>query len=205
MCIRPLPDGAEQFVRPGGRDIWTLCFGYLLHICDRSLKVKSRCLPVGNTGRVIVDLFESESVEPARGSWRHVSQSVVSIHNYRFVAPEDRDRFSGEGLEGDVHRSRDVAAVELTFGKHIDNLAACIDEFEECLAIDVSDHVAPSLQLAVAPWWIHHFGALRVSDCSRRGATFLLLVWQQTTPTRCLLRVLQPPPTPQRRAWWRRS
>lgn len=42
--------------------------------------------PVGDAPHVVIDLAESESFEPARGSWRHVSQPVVAIDHNRFLA-----------------------------------------------------------------------------------------------------------------------
>ena len=43
-------------------------------------------LPVGDASHVVIDLAESETFEPARGSWRHVSQPVVAIDHNRFLA-----------------------------------------------------------------------------------------------------------------------
>jgi hypothetical protein len=63
--------------------------------------------PFGDTGGVVVDLFESERFEPARGSSRHGSQDVVSVHHHRLVPPQPRRGCGVETAKRIVDRTRD--------------------------------------------------------------------------------------------------
>ena len=54
-----------------------------------SVDVEACRFPVGDSGGVVVDLLKLECFEPARGSGRHVSQPVVSVHHHRFVATQN--------------------------------------------------------------------------------------------------------------------
>ena len=73
-------------------------------------------LPVSLAKDVVVDLFESEFFEPARGPWGHVSQPVVSVDGDRLGVVENTGRLPIEGSQRDVHRSGDVIAFVFGWG-----------------------------------------------------------------------------------------
>ena len=61
--------------------------------------------PVGLPGRVLVDLRESETVEPPRGPWAQVSLKIVAVDDHRTIPAKRGGTLRVELLQRDVDRA----------------------------------------------------------------------------------------------------
>lgn len=83
------PNLSDGIVRLAGRDVRSHGIDDRLFRIGRAFCGKPGCFPVGYAVDIVVDPVKSERFEPARGSWRHVSQPVVAVGDYRSFRVED--------------------------------------------------------------------------------------------------------------------
>src|SRR4051812_4021153 len=111
--------------------------------------------PVGLAGDVVVDVLEAERVEPARGSWAHVSETVVAVDDDRLGLVEVCGGGRVELPERDVDRPGRVLVGVLVLDQHLDQLRPCIEQLAQPRVGDLLNH-APSrpalTSLLLAPW-----------------------------------------------------
>ena len=135
------PGLSEQIVDTAGRYVRTGGVGHPLHWRAVAFEGQSCGFPVGDARHVVVDLIEPEALEPARGSWRHVSQPVVSVHHHGFIAAQHRHGLGGEASERETDRSRDMRLGVFPLGEDIDDLGIfLVDETQQLGAVDRSHH-----------------------------------------------------------------
>jgi hypothetical protein len=101
--------------------------------------------PVGFSGDVVVDVLEAERVEPARGSWAHVSEVVVAVDDDRPVGVERGGRAPVELLERDVDRPGEMRLFVFVRWQHFDELSVVVDEALEVCKLDPGAHASFSL------------------------------------------------------------
>src|SRR5439155_19187105 len=87
--------------------------------------------PVGLTGDVVVDVWESHGGEPARGSWAHVSQRVEAVNDHRAAPVELGGRLGPELLERNVERAWQVLVCVFVGRKDLDELSAPVEELAQ--------------------------------------------------------------------------
>jgi hypothetical protein len=102
--------------------------------------------PVDLPKGVVVDLGEPERFEPARGSWAQVSEGVPAIQHHRTIGIERDGTFSGQLLEREVNRARQVELIVLAFGQNLDELRAIFDQPPDVISPDFPRHF-PSQRL----------------------------------------------------------
>ena len=73
---------------------------------------------------VVDDAFESECLEPPRGSWRQVSAEVVAVDENRPPLVQLPGRLFVELFQRDVDRPGQVVAFELIVAEHVDQLGS---------------------------------------------------------------------------------
>ncbi len=140
------PDIPETFVGLAGWDIGTGRISHSLGPSGLPFYRETGSLPISDPGDVVVHPLESDAFEPARGSWRHVSQTVVSVNDDRFVSPEGGCGRGVEALEMNVDGPWDVPRAVFRFRQHIDELGTLVfDEPEKFCAVDVRYQLGASL------------------------------------------------------------
>ena len=75
--------------------------------------------PLTLSGHVVIILCESKCFEPRRGSWAHVSERIVSIHDDRAVFLQATGGLLIEGPQRNVDRAFDMFAFELRRRQHL--------------------------------------------------------------------------------------
>jgi hypothetical protein len=91
--LHTVQHSTEQLVWSCRWNVWAGGIGHKLDIGGVALNGETCCFPVGDSERVVVDLFESKAIELTRSSWRHVSQAVVSIDDDRLVPRKSLNRY----------------------------------------------------------------------------------------------------------------
>jgi hypothetical protein len=76
---------------------------------------------------VVVDVLEAERVEPARGSWADVSESVPAVDDDRLGMVQRGGAVGVKPLERKVDRAGKVLLGELRLGEHLDELRAGVE------------------------------------------------------------------------------
>jgi hypothetical protein len=121
LGIAAVTDFGDGLSRSEDDDVLTCGVGDTFPALRAPLDAKAGSLPIGDAADVIVDSRESEAIEPARGSWGHVSQPVVAIDHYRFASGEVGDRLRREISQRYVLCTGQVHLVVLTPGEDIDD------------------------------------------------------------------------------------
>jgi hypothetical protein len=133
-----LTDGG---VGPTGGHLGSGCVGDPRRLVLGAFQGEAGRLPVGDAVDVVVNAGESECFEPARGSWRHVSEAVVAVDDHRFVPRRDGDGLAGELFEGDADRSGYMGLVVLASREHIHHLCPFgLDEPQYLLTVSDDHH-----------------------------------------------------------------
>jgi len=105
---------------------------------------ESERAPVGLAGDIVVDVSETETFEPRRGSWRQVSLVVVAVDDHRPIALQPPGTLGVEALERDVDRARKVLVFVLVLRQHFDELGAVVEQPLQFVAVDRRRHLHSS-------------------------------------------------------------